>query len=662
MVRKNLMILIGLCLLAFIVACGTSEVYRIGQDMMKQNRPDEAIGYFEQALKEDQENQEYKAALLRAKQEAAKLHYEKAKKAFSEASDPTLPVLEQMAKEADLAQKLDPQNREVTALNSRMKEKIRILQESLKTLYAQADADMAKDDWLAATTKLRQVNKIFPNYEDTVNRLARSEQEGAKLFYQQGITFGNQDDWKMAAQAFKFARDINPGYLDVARQYEAAKAKDNVAYYDAEASKAVAGQKWPRAILLMEKAAEYQQDDQARLKNLDDLKKKVAKIDFEEAMRLIEADQLSGAVKKIDLARTYFPALPNDAQFKTAQKNLTTKLIERAEKTYMEKELWGNALVWLQKAEMLNPNHQELFQKIIDVKDRINKRIRKSVAVFDFGSPSNNKDAGKIVADKLITYLHRNASGDLRIIEREKLESILREMQLGQTGLVDIKSAQTVGKMRGIDTFIMGNVLQFTTKTTDNPSTAQVKVLVDEDDVPNPEYQYWLIQHPRPTEEESKTAPPRTVKKRNYQFISYKHGVAKINAMIEISYKLVDTMSGENVVTNTIPGRAMKEDKYQDAVTMANIPHDPLELPTEGEVLDDLTNQKVGEMGQSVLKKFQSLEVEYLKDARAHQKRRNFEQAIEKFTDAIYDEKLKSISTSVTQESVETIEKLTQNQ
>jgi hypothetical protein len=234
-------------------------------------------------------------------------------------------------------------------------------------------------------------------------------------------------------------------------------------------------------------------------------------------------------------------------------------------------------------------------------------------------------------------------------------------MQLSQTGIVDIKSAQTVGKMRGIDTFIMGNVLHYSAKMTDNPSTSQVKVLVDEEDVPNPEYQTWVIIHQKPTEEDMKTMPPRTVKKRNYQFVTYRHGVAKINAMIEISYKLVDTLSGENVVTNTIPGRAIKEDKYQDAVPMANIAQKTLELPTEAEVLDDLTNQKVGEMGQSVLKNFQSLEDLYFKDAQQFQKRRNYEQAIEKCTDAIYDEKLKGVSTPISQKSAEMIEKLTKN-
>jgi len=651
---------LAVLMLIVLFACAPSEVYKIGQDMMAQNRPDDAIGYFEQALREEPDNKEYQDSLLQAKEAAAKGHYTKARRLLGSTPEVTFATLEQVVKEADLAFKLDPKNAEIAAFQKQAQTRMRTFQENLKALYAQAEQDMAKEDWVAAVTKLRQINRLFPNYEETGARLLKAEQEGSKAFYQQGIQLGQQEDWKMASLAFKNVLDINPNYMDAARLYEEAKGKDNAGYYLKRAEEAVQRSEWPRAVLLLEKALEYNPDDAAVAKKLDDVKQKAARVYFEEARRQIDRGQLYGAVKGMNLARTYLPFIQGEAPYKEALKTLTGKLMERADK-FAERELWGNALVWLQNVELLNPSHPDLFQKMIDVRDRINKRIRKSIAVFDFGSPSNNKDAGRIVADKLMTFLHKNASGDLRIIERENLQSILREMQLGQTGIVDIKSAQTVGKMRGIDTFIMGNVLHYSAKMTDNPSTAQVKVLVDEEEVPNPEFQTWLILHQRPTEEEWKTAPPRTMKKKNYQFVSYRQGVAKINAIFEISYKLVDTLSGENIFTNTIAGRTVKEDKYQDAVPMANIVHDPLELPTETEVLDDLTNAKVTEMGQSVLKHFQSLETVYFNEAQLHQKRRNFEQAVEKYMDAVFDEKLKGITTPITKKSLESIDKLMQN-
>ncbi|MDX9821767.1 MAG: hypothetical protein RBT20_07525, partial [Syntrophales bacterium] len=135
-------------------------------------------------------------------------------------------------------------------------------------------------------------------------------------------------------------------------------------------------------------------------------------------------------------------------------------------------------------------------------------------------------------------------------------------------------------------------------------------------------------------------------------------GSAKISALIEVSYKLVDTSTGENVFTNTIAGKLIKEDKYQVAVMAASIPHDPLELPTEVEVLDELANAKIMEMGQSVLKNYQSLEVEYFNQGQQLQKRRSVEQAVEKYIDAVYDERSKGISTPITKNSLASIEQL----
>jgi hypothetical protein len=201
----------------------------------------------------------------------------------------------------------------------------------------------------------------------------------------------------------------------------------------------------------------------------------------------------------------------------------------------------------------------------------------------------------------------------------------------------------------------MGDVLQFSATYKDSPTTNQIRVMVNEDDIPNPDWSDWRMVNPKPSEEDLKLAPPRTIKKPNYQFLPNKQGTARINAMLEISYKLVDTQSGE-VNASTISGKLVKEDKYQEGLNIAGIKADPLELPTEAEVLNQLAKDKIAEMGREVLKHFQSLEVEYFNKAQDLQKRRNYEAATEKYTDAIFDEKLKTISTPITQKSIELIE------
>lgn len=656
-------ILAGIAVLILLFGCEVSEKYKMGQDLVNQNRWDEAIGYFENAVKEDPANQEYKNALSNARKHAAVIHLEKAKLALSSAPEKDLRVLETIVKEAENAVNLDPDNATIKSFNDQLKGKISSLQAELKDLYEKADADMQKEDWLSAVKNLKAVNRIYMGYEDTGAKLARAEQEGAKILYQQGVEFGKMEDWRMAAEVLKAAMEINPKYFDVARLYDEAKSRDNVGYFLGESANAEQAQNMERAILMLEKAAEYEPDNGEILAKLDNLKIKAGQGFFDDAVKLSNEGRLHDAMKKIVLVRDYNPSLQNDPMFKEFVSNFCGKMMDRAQ-GYSENEQWGNALVWYQKVEALSPNFPELFQKLLETKDMINKRIKKSIAVFDFSSPSNNKDAGKIAANKLIAYLHRNASGDLRIIERENLQSILREMQLGQTGLVDIKAAQNMGKMRGIDTFIMGDVLHFLAKTTNIPSVSQVRVLVNEVEESNPDYMTWLMLHAKSnlTPDDLKSAPPRTIKKPNYQFISYNQGSSKINAMIEISYKLVDTSTGENVVTNTVSGKLVKEDQYSDGVPIANIANDPLELPTEDEILDELTNDKVSEMGQSVLKNYQSLEVAYFNEAQQQQKRRNIEQAVEKYIDAIYDEKLKGIATPISQQSLEAIDQLIKNQ
>jgi tetratricopeptide (TPR) repeat protein len=282
--RDYRIFLVGIAVLGMLYGCGTSENYKMGQDLVGQNRWDEAIGYFETALKEDPSNASYKSSLLQAKQQAAKIHLEKAKQAQSNAPARNLRALEAIVKGGDLAASLDPVNSEIKNFNNQLRTKIAALRTEVKALYDKADADILKEDWLAAVTKLRQVNQIYTGYEDAGSKLARAEQEGAKVLYQQGIELGKQEDWKMAAQSLKTAMDINPKYMDVARQYEVAKSRDNVDYAISESINAEKAQKWERAILLAEKAADYQPDNRELLARLDQLKVKVGQGFFDDAV------------------------------------------------------------------------------------------------------------------------------------------------------------------------------------------------------------------------------------------------------------------------------------------------------------------------------------------------------------------------------------------
>ena len=100
------------------------------------------------------------------------------------------------------------------------------------------------------------------------------------------------------------------------------------------------------------------------------------------------------------------------------------------------------------------------------------KRIKKRVAVFIFDDKTdkswrwwNNKGVGEGIAEMLTTALVK--TGNYRVIERRQLDQILKEQDLGASGIVTPQSAAEIGKVLGVELAIMGAVTEFGYKKSD---------------------------------------------------------------------------------------------------------------------------------------------------------------------------------------------------
>jgi len=99
-------------------------------------------------------------------------------------------------------------------------------------------------------------------------------------------------------------------------------------------------------------------------------------------------------------------------------------------------------------------------------------RIKKRVAVFVFDDKTdrgyrwwNNKGVGEGISDMLITELVK--TGRYRVIERGELDEILKEQDLGASGIVTPQSAAQIGKVLGVELAVMGAVTEFGYKKSD---------------------------------------------------------------------------------------------------------------------------------------------------------------------------------------------------
>ncbi|MCX5781863.1 MAG: FlgO family outer membrane protein [Elusimicrobia bacterium] len=81
------------------------------------------------------------------------------------------------------------------------------------------------------------------------------------------------------------------------------------------------------------------------------------------------------------------------------------------------------------------------------------------IAVVNFENRSGDKSYDSLmggISGTLIDELQKTKS--FRIIERQRLETILSELKFNMTGLIDPQKAKQVGQQLGVDAFLFGNL------------------------------------------------------------------------------------------------------------------------------------------------------------------------------------------------------------
>jgi len=110
---------------------------------------------------------------------------------------------------------------------------------------------------------------------------------------------------------------------------------------------------------------------------------------------------------------------------------------------------------WLTRQQMQDEMRTLLLQETQLTEERIQPG---KIAVFPFRLITGNADyssLGRGLAEMIITDLSQVKK--IELIERERIQSLLDEMALGQTGLVDEKTAPKFGKLLGAGKMVHGS-------------------------------------------------------------------------------------------------------------------------------------------------------------------------------------------------------------
>jgi len=537
----------------------------------------------------------------------------------------------------------------------------RILKEA-ETLYSDASKAITENKWVDGLNKLRKINKIYPDYLDVNAKLKQVEREGLSYYLKEAEKFKENEEWGNVINVISLALEITPNDAKLLSSLQEARTKHAPDYYSTKAVEFSAKDEWDKAVEFAQRAYKINPSD-----NIAQMATKIRQqagiFHINQSRQYLSKKRLYNTYSSLITAFKYSPPLKNEKEVADTINKLIGNIIAKAE-DYEAKGYFGSALIWYEKVIELDPNHKDARFKIQLLKDSIKERVVKKIAIMDFTPPSNKPDIGRIVTDSLLSYITANAGSDVKVLARDVMGAILKEIEYGQAGIYDIESAKKAGKLKGTDIFIFGSVLVSNVDKNVSEGYQMKSVVVGKKSIPNPAYQFWLMsilqKKSAPAEEDMKNAPPPMIEEEIRETIRYKIGTEKKRATVSVSFRVIDVEEGEVISTKTIEEQKDIKDDYSEGVAFANIPFDPLEMPTDSELLHEVTQKVVEKLGHMVLSRFQDLQVQYHNTAEILKKKRGYEKAVEKYIDSIYIEEIKNISSPLSENSKREIEKLLQ--
>lgn len=638
-------LLIAAIVATTLTACNSTskgkQEFDTANQLAAANKYEEAIAFLVQAVQKNPKNSEYKNALSALKQK-----YE------SESLAKINRILNSEFTNADLAEaealvanlKSNATSTELTEpLISKVQEAKENLYADLARQYASAKSAYEAGDLVKSYAAFQAIDEKFTNYEDVALRLKSIRQEVNKTYLKQASDAIKADDFQTATKRLNEILKINPNN-NIAKGLLVKANKNNTpSYFFTKAQQEISAQNWEGALLYCAKALELDRNNSEclLLKSQATSELNVASekgfLSAIQEGRLIQAKKLlltlkGNAVSDPALLEEYANAYSQKADYTAA--------------LYAEKGQYAMAWTLLMGIQEVNPSYPDLFNRIRQAEDAIGNRAKRSIAVFDFNSPSETDDAGVIVANNLISRLFNNASNDITILERENLKSILEEMKLGQIGVVSESTAKEMGRVYGIDYAIMGSVLLYKVDENSSQSTKTIRYQTGEKISDNIDYLNWQAANPNPSKSALKTAPMAKILTPEFGQTEYEVTQTKKVGFIQLSFRIVDVLTGENTRVDTIERKLQVEDTANAGVAEAGVQFDPMNIPTDTEILQQLTEEVVESMASDVLRPLQQLETFYFNQGQDSEKRSEIENAVEYYTYAIFNEKLKSVSSS----------------
>lgn len=108
------------------------------------------------------------------------------------------------------------------------------------------------------------------------------------------------------------------------------------------------------------------------------------------------------------------------------------------------------------KAESLEEGIEQLA---IDISSQMKAKGIRKIAIDDFTDLNGYKSAlGDFISEELVTNFYTYGAGNFEVVERRELARVLKEQELGNSGLLNKETIAKVGEVLGIDAIVTGSI------------------------------------------------------------------------------------------------------------------------------------------------------------------------------------------------------------
>jgi len=277
------------------------------------------------------------------------------------------------------------------------------------------------------------------------------------------------------------------------------------------------------------------------------------------------------------------------------------------------------AYIAVLKGMAMAPDDSDLFDLHRDIEDKLEKQIKVQIAVSTFDSPATDPDAGRRFSDELISYLVQRLPYGIEVLERSKIDLLLKESG------VELKD---VSRQLGAKLFIIGNVNDLNIEHKRYESKESVEGYNETTE----NYQYEAAAGgDEDKADKAKAGAPKAITKKIPVDIQYTKGSEKVRGNMSTSVRIFDSEKGSIAFAEQFKSAQEVEDKFQEGVNRSHVKvdADPLDLPADSEIKERIMGDMVDKVAAVVLKLFEMREWRYYENVKYRMDRRETTRAVD---------------------------------